>query len=120
LLFPFSPLHEKGKNKMATNPTPKELVVKGAGPVITSNQVLMVQAFANQDIETIKAQMVFFENLSKVVSSYRQAACKQYDMATSGYVNADWLNGVERLVKKDPDKPRGRKATVKPDPADNC
>jgi hypothetical protein len=105
---------------MATEKTPKELVVFGAGPVIDSNQVLLVQAFANQDVETIKAQMVFYENLSKTVSSYRQAACKQWDMATSGYMNSDWLNGIERLVKKDPDKPRGRKAIVKPNPAQNC
>lgn len=105
---------------MATEKPGKEMVVFGAGAVIDSNQVLLVEAFAKQDVATIKAQMVFYENLAKTVASYRQAACKQYDLATSGYMNSDWLNGIERLVKKDPEKPRGRKAAPKPNPAKNC
>lgn len=105
---------------MATEKPSKEMVVFGAGAVIDSNQVLLVEAFSKQDVATIKAQMVFYENLAKTVAAYRQAACKQYDLATSGYMNADWLNGIERLVKKDPEKPRGRKAAPKPNPAKNC
>jgi hypothetical protein len=104
------------------NPIPeKELIVKGAGPLIRSNEVLMSAAFANKDREILLAQMVYWNDLSKVISDYRQAACKLWDMHVgSGYVDASWANGIERIVKKDPDKPRGRKASVKVDPAENC
>jgi hypothetical protein len=108
------------EEKMATEKPAKEMVIFGAGAVIDSNQVLLVEAFAKQDLATIKAQMVFFENLAKTVASYRAAACKQWDNATSGYMNSEWLEGTPRLVKKDPDKPRGRKPVEKPNPAKNC
>jgi hypothetical protein len=98
----------------------KEQVVFGAGPIIKSNEVILTGAFAEQDLETLKVQMEFWANLSKTVASYRQTACKLYDLATSGYVNADWLKDTERLVKKDPDKPRGRKPGEKVDPSTNC
>jgi hypothetical protein len=99
----------------------RELVVLGAGALIESNIVLLNSAFANQDREMLDAQMVYWENLNKTISKYRQTACKQYDMhIASGYADADWAKGVERLVKKDENKPRGRKAAPKPNPAASC
>lgn len=105
-----------------TTPTPTpELIVKGAGPIIRSNEVILVDAYAKRDINTILAQRSFYEAIAKVLADYRAADNKQYDMQiASGYVDASWANGLERLVKKDPDKPRGRKAAVKVDPANNC
>jgi len=99
----------------------KVLTVKGAGPIIRSNETLLVAAYAARDIETINAQRSFYEAIAKVLADYRAADNKQYDMqVASGYTDATWAKGLERLVKKDPDKPRGRKASVKVDPADNC
>lgn len=117
----------------------RELIVYGAGAVIESNLVLLGQAFANQDREALDAQMFFWENLNKTVARYRTAACKLWDdNIGSGYVNADWAGAieavkdddgkilaeekpaVERIVKKDPDKPRGRKPAVKELPSQNC
>lgn len=95
-------------------------VVLGAGAIIRSNHSLMVKAYADQNGVALKAQRDFFEALTKVVAEYRQADNKLFDAATSGYMNSDWIQGVERLVKKDENNPRGRKATVKPDPANNC
>jgi hypothetical protein len=101
-------------------PADRPMTVKGAGPVIRSNQVILVKAYADQDLEIITAQRSFYESLAKVLAEYRAADNKQYDMLMSGYTDASWAKGLERLVKKDPDKPRGRKAAVKADPADDC
>jgi len=98
----------------------RQKVVKGAGPVIRSNQVLLTAAYANSDLETIVAQRSFYESLAKVLAEYRAADNKAYDMLMSGYTDASWAKALERLVKKDPDKPRGRKATAKPDPSEDC
>lgn len=98
----------------------KELVVLGAGAVIQSNHSLMVKAYADQDGETLKAQREFYEALTKVLAEYRQADNKLFDQATSGYMDTDWVDGIERLVKKDENKPRGRKAAAKPNHAAKC
>jgi hypothetical protein len=101
--------------------TPKQRVVLGAGAVITSNEVILVQAYADRDIETIVAQRNFYEAIAKTLAKYRAADNAQYDMqVASGYTDATWAKGLERLVKKDPEKPRGRKAAAKADPAENC
>jgi hypothetical protein len=107
--------------KNETPETPVQRVVFGAGAVIESNEVILVKAYADRDIETIVAQRAFYESLSKTMARYRAADNKQWDMQIdSGYTDATWAKGLERLVKKDPDKPRGRKATVKVNPAANC
>jgi hypothetical protein len=96
-------------------------VVLGAGAIIRSNHSIMVKAYAEQDGTALKAQRDFFAALKKVVLEYQQADNKLFDsQIASGYVDSDWANGIERLVKKDEDKPRGRKATAKPDPAASC
>jgi len=106
---------------MAKEVTPTvQRVVLGAGPVIRSNQVLLVKAYADSDLATIVAQRAFYESIAKVLAEYRAADNKAFDMLVSGYTDATWAKGLERLVKKDPDKPRGRKATIKADPADAC
>jgi hypothetical protein len=81
----------------------------------------MVQAYADRNGTALKAQRDFFEALKKVVLEYQQADNKLFDsQIASGYTDTDWADGIERLVKKDETKPRGRKATVKPDPAAAC
>lgn len=99
----------------------REKVVLGAGPVITSNGVILGKAYADEDIETILAQRTFYENIAKCLAEYRAIDNKNFDNAiASGYSNAAWAKGLERLVKKDPDKPRGRKASPKPNPSQAC
>lgn len=98
----------------------REMVVKGAGPIIRSNEVILGKAYADQDLETILAQRSFYAKLAEVLSDYRARDNKSWDMLMSGYTDASWAKELPRLVKKDPDKPRGRKATVKADPADDC
>ena len=107
---------------MAKSDTPEiEYVVKGAGAVIRSNMVIMAKAYAEQNPTALKAQRDFYEALTKVVAEYRQMDNKLFDsQIASGYSNNDWANGIERLVKKDETKPRGRKAAAKPDHASNC
>jgi hypothetical protein len=98
----------------------RQKIVKGAGPVISSNEVILVKAYADQDIETILAQRSFYEAIAKCLARYRAADNKAHDMLFSGYTDATWAGDLERLVKKDPDKPRGRKAAPKADPSTNC
>lgn len=96
-------------------------VILGAGAIIRSNMVIMVKAYADQNPTALKAQRDFFENLKKVVLEYQQSDNKLFDsQIASGYTDTDWADGIERLVKKDENNPRGRKATVKPDPAASC
>jgi hypothetical protein len=101
-------------------PADREMTVLGAGAVIRSNQVLLTNAYAAQDLEIIKAQRSFYESIAKVLAEYRAADNKAFDMLMSGYTDSTWAKDLERLVKKDPDKPRGRKAAAKADPAENC
>jgi hypothetical protein len=97
------------------------MVVFGAGAVIESNEVLLVQAYANLDIETILAQRSFYAAIAEVLAKYRAADNKQWDQQVdSGYIDKAWAKGLPRLVKKDPDKPRGRKKVEKPNPAKAC
>lgn len=105
---------------MAKSETPIERLVLGAGAIIRSNEQIMAKAYADNDAETLKVQREFFLNLKQVFDAYRQSDNRLFDIATSGYMNSDWLQGIERLVKKDENKPRGRKATVKADPATKC
>lgn len=101
--------------------TPAVNVVMGAGAVIRSNHSIMVKAYADQNATALKAQRDFFEALKKVVLEYQQADNKLFDsVIASGYTDSDWAEGIERLVKKDETKPRGRRAAVKPDPAASC
>lgn len=98
-----------------------ETVVLGAGPLIRSNHAIMVKAYADRNGTVLKAQRDFFEALTKVVAEYRQADNGLFDsQISSGYTDSDWAKGIERLVKKDENKPRGRKAAVKADPATSC
>jgi uncharacterized Fe-S cluster-containing radical SAM superfamily protein len=93
------------------------LAILGAGPIVRSNHSLMVKFYAEQNGAGLKAQRKFIAKLKEVLSEYVQADNKLYDsQITSGYVNADWAEGIERLVKEG----KGRKAGVKDDAADEC
>jgi hypothetical protein len=106
-------------NKKALDPA-REMVVKGAGPLVRSNEVLLGAAYANQDLETILAQRSFYAKLAEVLADYRARDNKSWDLLHMGYTDATWAKDLPRLVKKDPDKPRGRKKAEKADPADDC
>lgn len=93
------------------------LVFKGAGPVIRNLESKWTQAFLNQNRQSYNECEVQYNALKTLVGGIRQSICSKYDMATSGYVNSEWLDGVERLVQKS-DTPRGRKPAVRQDPAD--
>jgi len=104
--------------EMAELPEVEEmLAVLGAGPIVRSNHTLMVKYYAEQNGAGLKAQRKFIAKLKEVLSDYVQADNKLYDsQITSGYVNSDWAEGIERLVKEG----KGRKAGVKDDAADEC
>lgn len=109
------------KNETKAPTETVESVVLGAGAIIRSNHALMVKAYADRNGLVLKAQRDFFEALAKVVAEYRQADNGLFDsQISSGYTNTDWAKGIERLVKKDENKPRGRKKADKPDPAASC
>ena len=104
--------------EMAELPEVEEmLAVLGAGPIVRSNHTLMVKYYAEQNGAGLKAQRKFIAKLKEVLSDYVQADNKLYDsQISSGYVNSDWAEGIERLVKEG----KGRKAGVKDDAADEC
>jgi len=104
-------------SKNETPETPETPVLK-AGPVVRDIQANFTKAFLTSDRELYIATEIRYNALKALLAETRQMVCKAYDMATSGYVDATWLNGIERLVQVNPDKPRGRKATPKPDNAD--
>ena len=96
---------------------PEVLAILGAGPIVRSNHTLMVKYYAEQNGAGLKAQRKFIAKLKEVLSDYVQADNKLYDsQISSGYVNSDWAEGIERLVKEG----KGRKAGVKDDAADEC
>jgi hypothetical protein len=108
---------------MTTEPTPNESTPTAvpemkAGPVVRDIQANFTKAFLSQDRALYDATEKRYLALKALVAETRTQVCKAYDMATSGYVDATWLNGVERLVQNNPDSKRGRKAAPKPDNAD--
>lgn len=92
-------------------------VFAGAGPVIRNLEADWTKSFLTQDRAAYTACEVKYNALKALVGHMRQSICSKYDMATSGYVDATWLDGVERLVQKS-ETPRGRKPAIKVDPAD--
>ena len=97
--------------------TEEVLSILGAGPIVRSNHSLMVKHYAEQNGAGLLAQRKFIAKLKEVLSDYIQEDNKLYDMQIdSGYVDASWAKGVERLVAKG----KGRKPGVKADAADDC
>ena len=97
--------------------TEEVLSILGAGPIVRSNHTLMVKFYAEQNGAGLKAQRAFIAKLKEVISDYVQADNKLFDsQISSGYVDASWADGIERLVKEG----KGRKAGVKADAADEC
>lgn len=93
----------------------KETVVLGAGALIRSNRDILVKAYSEQDLETILIQRNFRENIKKMFVEYDEADNKAWDqLIGSGYINADWSKGLERLRKPRED------SQPKVDPAASC
>lgn len=97
---------------MATTTAPK------VGPVFRTLQSEAVQAYQASDKEMLESIMVRYNATKELVSDLRKTLDTLFDNAHSGFGDASWLEGIERITKVDPDKPRGRKAAIKVDPAD--
>lgn len=102
----------KGEIEMATTQAPR------IGPVFRTLQSEAVQAYQANDKEMVESIMVRYNATKELVSALRHTLDTLYDNANSGFGDTEWLNGIERITKVDPDKPRGRKAAIKVDPAD--
>ena len=89
-----------------------------AGKVIRELKDEIARNYRNSDRPGLINSRVKYNALKELIGEVRQFDNKMHDSANAGYVDAKWLVGIDRLVKIDPLNPRGRKASVKPDPAD--
>lgn len=97
---------------MATTQAPK------VGQVFRTLQSEAVHAYQANDREMVESIMVRYNATKELCSDLRKTLDTLFDNANSGFGDTEWLEGIERITKVDPDKPRGRKAAIKVDPAD--
>lgn len=88
------------------------------GPQIRKYQSELVHAYQAKDRAAVVANLNKYHALKELVSNWRHTADGMFDTAHLGFSDTEWMTGIERITKVDPDKPRGRKAAVKIDPAD--
>jgi len=94
------------------------VIQHGAGPVIRQLEAEVVKAYQTQDRALLDSCRTKYNALKTLINGVKGLDNSAFDNATSGYVDAEWLNGVERLAVKIEPGTRGRKAAVKADPAD--
>jgi hypothetical protein len=90
------------------------------GDVFRTLKSEIVHAHQAGDREMIVDIMNRYHAFKENTSNLRKLIDSLYDTAHLGFTDVEYLKGIDRIVKIDPDNPRGRKAVVKADPADLC
>lgn len=90
------------------------------GDVFRTLKSEAVHAHQAGDREMIVDIMNRYHAFRENASSLRKLLDNLWDTAHMGFTDCEYLEGIERIVKIDPENPRGRKAAVKADPADLC
>ena len=101
-------MSEKETNAKENN-SPKPVI----GPFVENVKVLILAAYAVGN----RSEIVRLQNVVKRGLEMFQEARKVEMSCFDNYskvATPDFLKGIDRMVKYDPDKPRGRKATAKP------
>src|SRR3954462_2323982 len=88
--------------------TVEPITVYRAGPVFRQLQTDFTKAFLSQDRAAYDDCAKRLDALKALYVETKHQVIAAYDQSTSGFTNADWLNGVERLVKKVEPGTRGR------------
>lgn len=97
------------ENKSAATNSPKPVI----GPFVENVKVLILAAYASGN----RSEIVRLQNVVKRGLEMFQEARKVEMSCFDNYTKVatpEFLKGIERMVKYDPSKPRGRKATDKP------
>lgn len=83
------------------------------GPFTENLKVLVLAAYASGNrSEIVRLQLVIKRGL-EMFQEVRKVEMSCFDGYTK-VLTPDFLKGIDRMVKYDPDKPRGKKAAEKP------